>query len=156
MPLFRRECYEDVGDFAPLRWGGEDTVANMMARRKGWKVRVFTELRACHHRRTGTAAASIWRARFRDGMGDYFLGYHPLFELAKCVRRIFEPPYVIGSVLRLCGYVRPRLSRQRPAMPADFIEYLRRYQIQRLLRVGGNGWNGENQTQGELDGSRLF
>jgi hypothetical protein len=139
MPLFRRECYEDVGDFVLLRWGGEDTVSNVMARLKGWEVRVFPELRACHHRRTGTAGASIFRARFRDGMSDYFMGYHPLFEMAKCVRRIVERPYMVGSVLRLCGYIWPRLSRQRPAMPAAFIDYLRRYQIQRLLGLGGNG-----------------
>jgi hypothetical protein len=72
-------------------------------------------------------------------MCDYFIGYHPLFELAKCVRRIVEPPYVIGSVLRLCGYLWPALTAQPPAMPADFIDYLRRDQIGRLLHAGGNG-----------------
>jgi glycosyltransferase involved in cell wall biosynthesis len=138
MQLFRRRCYEDIGGIAPLRWGGEDTAANIMARRNGWEVRVFAELHARHHRHTGTEGASVCRSRFRGGMCDYFIGYHPLFELVKCVRRIAEPPYVIGSILRLCGYFWPRLNGQIPSMPADFIDYLRRSQIQRLLRAGGN------------------
>jgi glycosyltransferase involved in cell wall biosynthesis len=138
MQLFRRRCYEQIGGIAPLRWGGEDTAANVMARRKGWEVRVFADLRACHHRPTGTEGTSVCRSRFRGGMCDYFIGYHPLFELAKCIRRISEPPYVTGSVLRLCGYFWPFVSRQRPSMPADFIDYLRRHQMQRLLRAGGD------------------
>jgi glycosyltransferase involved in cell wall biosynthesis len=135
---FRRECYEDVGGFPPLRWGGEDTAANLIARQKGWQVQVFPDLRIRHLRHTGAAAASRFRARLRGGRRDYFMGYHPMFEVAKCIRRVIERPYVIGSVLRFCGYMWPCLTRQRPAMPADFIEHLRRGQIARLLRAGGS------------------
>lgn len=137
MQLFRRRCYEDVGSFEPLQWGGEDTVANLRARAKGWKAVVFRTLRVRHHRRTGTAGATVYRARFRNGMCDYYMGYHPLFEFAKCIRRIAEPPYAIGSILRIGGYIRPALTGQRPAMPADFVKYLRSYQLKKLLRVGG-------------------
>ena len=66
MQLFRRQCYEDVGGVPPLRWGGEDTAANVMARRKGWDVRVFTDIHAQHRRRTGSAGTSVCRSRFRN------------------------------------------------------------------------------------------
>ena len=33
--LFRRECFEDIGGFVPIRFGGEDSVAETMARMKG-------------------------------------------------------------------------------------------------------------------------
>ena len=138
MQLFRRQCYADIGKFEPLRWGGEDTVANFMARRRGWQVGVYRELRVCHHRRSGTAGATVYRARFRSGMSDYYMGYHPLFEFAKCLRRILEPPRGVGSVLRLCGYIWPGLIRRKPSVSADFVRYLRRCQMQKLLRAGGD------------------
>ncbi|HEY2384480.1 MAG TPA: glycosyltransferase family A protein [Terriglobia bacterium] len=139
MQLFRRKCYDDVGQFVPLQWGGEDTVANFLARRRGWQVHVFHDLRVCHHRQTGTEGATVCRARFRNGLCDYYLGYHPIFELAKCFRRLFEPPWGIGSLLRFCGYTWPVLLQQKPSMSADFVRYIRRRQIQKLLlRAGGD------------------
>jgi glycosyltransferase involved in cell wall biosynthesis len=138
LQMFRRRCYEEIGGFVPLRWGGHDTVANTMASRRGWEVRAFSHLQARHHRRTGTAGTTVHRSRFRQGLHDYFMGYHPLFELAKCVRRIIEPPYVSGSLFHFCGYIWPYFIREKPGLPADLVRYLRRQQIQRLLGAGGN------------------
>ncbi|HYR88200.1 MAG TPA: glycosyltransferase family 2 protein [Terriglobia bacterium] len=133
---FRRECHDDIGGLIPLRWGGHDAVANAMARRKGWEVRAFSDLRAFHHRPTGTAGTTIRRARFREGMQDYFMGYHLLFEVGKCIRRAIEPPYLAGSVLRLSGYLWPGLTRQKPMVTEDFAQYLKKQQMRRLFHVG--------------------
>src|SRR5205085_8555057 len=95
--LLRRECYDEIGGLLPLRWGGHDAVANAMARRAGWEVRSFSDVRVMHHRLTGTAGVTVNRARFREGMQDYFMGYHPLYEIGKCLRRVSEPPYVMDS-----------------------------------------------------------
>jgi glycosyltransferase involved in cell wall biosynthesis len=136
--FFRRKCYEDTGGFMPLKWGGEDAAANAIARQKRWQVRTFTQLRAYHHRPTGTAGASVRGARFREGAQDYFLGYHPLFELGKCLRRLLEPPYFTGSLLRLCGYCWPRIQGEPPTAPAEFVRDLRQQQMRRLLRRTGS------------------
>jgi glycosyltransferase involved in cell wall biosynthesis len=133
--FFRRQCYEQVGGLVPLRWGGHDDVAAVMARRAGWDIRCFSDLRVFHHRPTGSAGTTLRRARFREGMQDYFMGYHFLFEAGKCLRRAVEPPYVIGSFLRLCGYLWPGIRRQRPSMPEDFVRYLRQEQKRRFLQA---------------------
>jgi hypothetical protein len=133
--FFRRECYDSVGGLIPLRWGGHDAVANAMAKRMGWRVRSFAELRAFHHRPTGTAGTTVRNARFREGMQDFYMGYHVLFELGKCGRRLLEPPYVIGSVLRLCGYLKPLLTLRKPIPPADFVQHLRHEQMSRLFHL---------------------
>jgi glycosyltransferase involved in cell wall biosynthesis len=132
--MFRRQCYEEVGGLIPLRWGGHDAVANAMARRRGWEVRAFADLRVLHLRPTGTAGATIQRARFREGMQDYFMGYHFLYELCKCLRRCLEPPYVTGSILRLAGYLWPGITRQKPNLPKDFVHYVRQQQLHRLTQ----------------------
>jgi glycosyltransferase involved in cell wall biosynthesis len=135
MPLFRRKCYDDIGGFLPLRWGGEDAAANVLARRAGWDVRVFTELQVRHYRHTGTADMSVYGARLRNGREDYFLGYHPLFEMGKAMHRILEPPYVFGCILRLCGYFWPWLKGETPMVDEDFVRHVRGQQLRRLFAM---------------------
>jgi biofilm PGA synthesis N-glycosyltransferase PgaC len=70
--VFRRECFRQIGGYVPLKYGGEDTCACVMARMAGWKSWSFPELKVVHHRPTGTAGAhGILNARFRQGMCEY-------------------------------------------------------------------------------------
>ena len=39
--LFRRECFEEIGGYIPIKGGGIDWVAVTTARMKGWKTRTF-------------------------------------------------------------------------------------------------------------------
>ena len=131
--VFRRECYEEVGGLRALKYGGEDTAALEMAMMRGWQVRSFPNLVVRHHRRTGTEGNGIFLARLRHGLEDYSVGYHPLFEASKCVRRVAEPPYLLGSLMRMSGYLWGGLTRQERELPAEFIKHLRTQQIRRLL-----------------------
>jgi glycosyltransferase involved in cell wall biosynthesis len=130
--MFRSQCLEDIGGFLPLVNGGEDAVAEIMARMRGWVVRSYPELRVLHHRRTGTGESTLWKARFRQGACDYNLGYHPLFELAKCVRRLGEKPYFLGSLFRLSGYGWSAMRVTKRPVPPDVVHYLRKEQAHRL------------------------
>jgi cellulose synthase/poly-beta-1,6-N-acetylglucosamine synthase-like glycosyltransferase len=131
--LFRRQCFNDVGGFLPLKMGGEDTIAEVMARMHGWKVQTFPDIRALHHRQTGTAQTSIYRARWHLGIQEYLYGSHPLFEFAKCIHRFKEKPYVLGSVLRFWGYLWAFSRAKREHIPPEVIRYLHREQIHKLL-----------------------
>ena len=64
--LFRRECYEDIGGFLPLKDGAEDTVAVITARMKGWKVEAFEELNVFHHKYSKAIRGRL-RESFREG-----------------------------------------------------------------------------------------
>jgi biofilm PGA synthesis N-glycosyltransferase PgaC len=129
--LLRRGCYEDVGDYVPLPYGGEDTWAVVRARMHGWNAESFPELPVRHHRRTATAGG-VFRNRFRTGLLDHSLGYHPAYEVVKCARRLPERPYVVGAAVSLAGFVTGYL-RQRPrAVSDDFVAFMRREQIRRF------------------------
>jgi len=132
--LFRRQCYEDVGGLRPFRHGGEDTAALEIALMLGWEVRTLTDLIVRHHRRAGTATKGILGARFREGREDHSLGYHPIYEAGKCIRRIFERPYLAGSIFRLAGYLWAALTREPQEMPGEFVSRLRMQQLRRLFR----------------------
>jgi len=130
--LFRRECYEAIGGYIRVKVGIEDAVAAVMARRAGWKVESFPEMKVLHHRRTGTAGHSIFHARFLKGEEDYLLGYHPVFELAKYLYRVIEPPYLVGSLLCISGYFWSVLRGEERPVSEDFVRYLRNEQINKL------------------------
>ena len=136
--LLRRGCYEDIGDYLPLRYGGEDTCAVVTARMRGWSTRTFPDLTVRHHRRTVSLRESF-RNSTRRGLRDHALGYAPLYELLACLRRLRERPYLIGSILQLAGFcVGGRLRGESRLVSSEFISFLRTEQRRRmasLLRI---------------------
>ncbi len=131
---FRRVCHAQIGGYRPLLRGGEDALADLMARMHGWKVRSYPELVVMHHRHAGTEKGHVLKSRFGLGRLDYSFGYHPLFELAKCaVRAVKERPYVTGSAARLLGYFAALLKREPLAVPPEVRDFLRQEQMQRLF-----------------------
>jgi glycosyltransferase involved in cell wall biosynthesis len=131
--LFRRQCFQDVGSFLPLKMGGEDTIAEVMARMHGWKVQSFSDIAVFHHRPTGTAQDKILVAKFRLGIREYLYGTHPLFEVIKCIFRVIERPHILGSILRACGYLWASLSMKRRHIPEEVIQFLRHEQMHKLI-----------------------
>ena len=132
--LFRRECYESIAGYVALPYGGPDTYAEVSARMKGWRVQVFPELPAYHHRPTGTAG-SVVRYCFRQGLMDYSLGADSLFEVAKCLGRFQQAPYVVCGLARLGGFLWACFRREQRVAPKDFIEFWRAEQVDRLRNL---------------------
>ncbi len=133
--LFRRQCFEEIGGYIPLKIGGEDAAAEAMARMHGWEVKSIPEMKVLHFRRTGTEGRGIYRARFLNGVEEYLLGYHPLFQMAKCFSRVKERPYLIGSFLRMCGYYWSWCRRYNRLVSTEFVTYLRREQMQKIWSI---------------------
>lgn len=131
--LFRRTCLEAIGGYLPLRCGGEDSAADIMARMRGWETQSFEHLAVQHHRRVGSGLGGMLRTRFQAGVTDHALGKHPLFVLLKSLRRLMEPPPLLSSLCRLAGFCRASLRREKRMVPQDFVRYVRREQLQRIL-----------------------
>ena len=75
--LFRRECYQAIGGYTPVKGGGIDHIAVVSARMKGWKTRTFTDKVCIHHRAMNTAQQGALKAKFKLGAKDYSFGNHP-------------------------------------------------------------------------------
>ena len=86
--VFRRECFEAVGGYTPVKGGSIDHIAVITARMKGWKTRTFTEKSCLHHRTMGTAGRSLLKSRFKLGMKDYSIGNHPMWEFFRATRQM--------------------------------------------------------------------
>jgi poly-beta-1,6-N-acetyl-D-glucosamine synthase len=133
--VFRRQCFEQIGGYVPLRHGGEDTCACILARMNGWKSWSFPEVKVIHRRPTGVGnAKSLLRARFVQGLSECTLATHPLFMVVKSLRRCFvERPILLAGILRFCGYVYGCLKREPCQIPPQVAKYARQEQIGRLF-----------------------
>ena len=130
--LVRRECYEAIGGYAVLEYGGEDWHAEINARMRGWEIEAFPALKIFHHRHTGEGD-NLLRYRLRQGRMDYAFGSDPLFELLKCSERLADRPFLTGGVARFAGFLWSWISReQRPVSP-EFVAYLRKEQRHKVV-----------------------
>jgi poly-beta-1,6-N-acetyl-D-glucosamine synthase len=135
--LFRRECYEAIGGYLPLKGGCIDHVAVLSARLHGWQTRTFTEKVCVHHRQMGTAMHSALNARFRLGVKDYTVGNHPLWELARTIYQMKNRPLVIGGLALGSGYAWSLVRRAEIPLSSELVAFVRREQINRLKRFFG-------------------
>lgn len=130
--LFRRQCYEDVGGYIPLKLGGIDTAAEIIARSRGWKVKSFPEFLVYHNERILTGSKNVLLTKFKQGKSNFELGYHPIFQLIICIYRLIDKPYLFGSIFMLFGYIWASIQRVKKQLPDYSIKYLRKEQMNRL------------------------
>ena len=135
--VFRKKCFEQIGGYLPLKYGGEDTCACIMARMKGWKSWSFPELCVIHNKPAGTGHTNgMLKIRFRQGVGEYFLATHPLFVLVKSLRRcVRERPLITGGFARLAGFLYGYCLREKRQIPDEMVRFIRREQMGRLFKM---------------------
>lgn len=133
--MFRRAAFEAVGGYRPIRGGGIDWVAVTTARMLDWKTRSFADRVFHHHRKIGTAEANNLVSRFRYGKKDYFLGGHPLWQLARGTFQLAKPPYVIGGAALMAGYLWCWITRHERVVSPELLRFHRSEQMARLRRL---------------------
>jgi glycosyltransferase involved in cell wall biosynthesis len=132
--LFRRQCFDQIGGYRPIKGGGIDWVAVTTARMLGWTTRTFVDRTCIHHRAMGTADRNQVKARFRHGQEDYYVGNHPLWEVARCVFQMKNQPLIVGGLSLLFGYTFAWLSGKPNPIPVELRSFHRREQKQRLWK----------------------
>ena len=145
--VFRRECFEAIGGYVPVKGGCIDHIAVITSRMKGWRTRTFTEKVSQHHRAMGTAQQGILRARWKNGAKDYSVGNHPLWELCRMARQMSQRPLLIGGAMVMAGFLWDTVRRApRPVSP-ELVAFYRREQMQRLKAFFSKRKNTSQQRQ---------
>lgn len=130
--FFRYQCFNELGDFLPLKYGGEDAAMEITARMNNWEVQTFSELHVMHYGFVGKGSGNQLIAKYNKGIMFYQLGYHPLFQIFRCFYRIIDRPYIIGSLIELFSFFFCYLKKEDVILPQNVIKFLRKEQIQRL------------------------
>lgn len=133
--MFRRQCFEDVGGYTPIKGGGIDWVAVTTARMKGWQTRTFVEMTCFHHRKMGTAGRGPLMARFRHGQEDYYVGGHPLWQVLRGTFQMRRKPFVLGGLFLILGYFWAMAQRMQRPVPPELIAFHRTEQMARLRKM---------------------
>jgi biofilm PGA synthesis N-glycosyltransferase PgaC len=128
--VYRRACFEAIGGLVPaLGWDGVD---EWKAFTLGWEVQSFPELKVLHHRITGTATGSL-KSRIEQGYGAHYMGYHPLFIIARGIWYMFMRPYLVGGMVMMIAYFLAGLRGQERLPAPSVIRYIRRTQLRKLV-----------------------
>ena len=133
--MFRRDCFEMIDGYMPIRSGGIDLFAVLSARAKGWETRTFLEQRFLHHRVQGGALHDGLRGRLYAGRKDYLLGNHPLWEMFRSVYQMARKPYIIGGLAVLASFLWNMLLCVKKTIPAELMAIRRNDQMTRLKRI---------------------
>ena len=135
--FFRRQCFEQIGGYTPIEGGGQDTIADVMTRMMGWKLRAFPELQALHLRPDGFVKDGVFQRGIKWGQKFYLIGYDPLYYLGQCLFRITSRPYILASFAMLFGFVWAHCkAAPRPVTP-EFVQFLRALQRRQMRQQFG-------------------
>jgi len=138
--VYRRECFEAIGGLmASMGWDGID---EWIALAKGWGVQSFLGLKIYHYRFTG-AATGYLKSCIEQGYGAYRMGYHPLFMVARGIRRITDRPYLIGGAAMISAYFLAWFRKQELLADPSVVRYIRQSQMKMLAgMITGKPANG--------------
>lgn len=130
--VFRRQCFEDIGGYQPVKGGGIDWIAVTTARMKGWQTRTFADKYFIHHRTMGTGTTNAVMAYFKHGQKDYLLGGHPLWQLFRSLYQMTKRPYLIGGTLLFLGYATSKLRMLSRPISNELVKFCQAEQMKRL------------------------
>jgi len=105
------------------------------ARMKGWTTESFRERSFFHHRHMGTAERSLVASAFSYGEKDYYLGGHPLWEIARVAYRTTKQPILFGGLALGAGYCWAFVRRTPRPVGKDLMAFHRKEQMQKLKSI---------------------
>ncbi len=130
--MYSRACFEAIGGLEGCE--GWDTIDEMRAAMLGFRTRSFRHIHARHHRPQGAAGAS-WRVRMQKGRTAYYIGYAPLFMIARALRNCVGEMGPVGGMLMLAGYLDCYLKRRPMVRDRELVRFVRRQQMRRLVML---------------------
>src|SRR5712692_6735967 len=128
--MYSSVCFAAIEPLEGCR--GWDTIDEMRALMRGFKTQSFRHIRAYHHRPQGEAAGA-WQGYFGKGQSAYYIGYSPIFLLARAARMAVTRP--VSALCMIAGYFESQLRRRPKVDDTELITFIRRQQVRRLLML---------------------
>lgn len=132
--FYRVACFREIGGLVrEVMW---DAIDCHKARMLGWRAVSWDdpELRFEHLRPMGSSQSSIYTGRKRHGFGQYYMGSDPFYYAATCVFRMAEPPYVLGGLAMMQGYLSAWMNGADQHEDEALKRFIRRWQRRALLK----------------------
>ena len=127
--VYKIACWEDIGGL--IEHKGWDTIDEMKAQSLGWETKSFQNLRIIHHKPTGYNTG-LYKWSIISGKSDYYCGYHPLFVIAKGMKRMFRRPFIIGGLGIIYGFFKDHIKNCEQVKDIELIKFIQKQQIYKL------------------------
>lgn len=127
--IYKRECWNGIGGL--IKAPGWDTLDEVKANQLGWETQTFTDIRIVQLKVTGSAYGA-WANWVKSGRANYISGYHPLFMMVKCARRIFRQPYLIAAAGLFWGFLSGYLFGIEQLADEQLKNYIRQEQFKKI------------------------
>lgn len=127
--IYSRNCWEAIGGL--IQAPGWDTVDELKANMHGFRTYTFRDIPLRHHRYTG-AVDGTWKNFVKFGVSNYITGYDPVFMFAKCLKRCFQRPFLVGAIGLGYGFCKSYFSAVRRVDDVDMIRFTREQQWNKL------------------------
>jgi len=87
-----------------------------------------------HQTRQTGQINGVWKNAVKNGRANYVTGYHPVFAVAKFLKRLFVKPYIIEAIGILYGFISSYIyGNVKQIADKELIRYVRKQQINKLL-----------------------
>lgn len=146
--FYRSTCFNEIGGFVKqVMW---DAIDCHRCRMLGWIACSWDEpeLRFIHLRPEGASQKGILTGRMRHGFGQYYMGTGLIYMSVTAVYRMLFPPYVIGGLGMLLGYLKSMLLREVRYPDEELRRFVQKYQWRALIF-------GKKRAVAEINKSKL-
>lgn len=126
--IYRRACWDAIGGI--IKAAGWDSFDELKANMLDWKTYTFKDLEL-HHLRPQGGSYSAWKNWVKNGLSNYICGYHPLFMVAKCLKRAVATRSLTMTAGLGYGFLSGYCKRVPQVEPA-VVRYVRREQLKCL------------------------
>lgn len=126
--MYSAKCFAAIGPLEGCE--GWDTIDEMRALMRDFKTQSFRHIRAYHHRPQGEVAGA-WRGFYGKGQTAYYIGYSPIFLLARALRLAGKRP--LSALCMTAGFFTSQLKRRPTVDDTELVTFIRRQQVRRLL-----------------------
>jgi len=133
LQLFRRKCWDEIGGLYP--GGHHDYFAVLKCKMTGWEVESFPYLRIEHHKHASVDGRSQIEAKFHLGQMDYVCGELFVYALLRALLQFSKKPYIIGSFLRIAGFIHAFITGAPQQIPGELKGFHRKEQLKKLTQL---------------------
>lgn len=123
---YRKSFFKQIGGIKPVwNWDGLD---EMEAFYNGWSSK-HIGLEVIHHRPNNYNTKFY---SYRSGINDYKMNYRSTLIIAYFIKRLFEKPYIIGSINYLRGYFTAMLKREEKLVDKALGNFITDFKLKKI------------------------
>jgi hypothetical protein len=126
--IYRRECFNDIRHFVPCN--AFDTLAMLQAKRYGWVVESFPDIKYIQLRTWRRGNINRW---ILSGRSRYYLGFPSWHTFLIGIVYLGDRPRFIGSLSMFLAHALTSIGGLSKPFPKDYYDFVSKYAVWETL-----------------------